>query len=79
MNRLVDGLSQIENINLYVPGSGAYRNIVSFNLKNYKSEEIGIILDDDFEIAVRTGYHCAPFIHRVIFRCYLQNWCIKIP
>lgn len=64
VKRLVDGLSQIENINLYVPGSGAYRNIVSFNLKNYKSEEIGIILDDDFEIAVRTGYHCAPFIHR---------------
>ncbi len=64
VKRLVDGLSQIENINLYVPDSGAYRNIVSFNLKNYKSEEIGIILDDDFEIAVRTGYHCAPFIHR---------------
>ena len=49
---------------MYVPDPGAYRNIVSFNLKNYKSEEIGIILDDDFEIAVRTGYHCAPFIHR---------------
>ena len=64
VKRLVDGLSQIENINLYVPDSGAYRNIVSFNLKNYKSEEIGIILDNDFEIAVRTGYHCAPFIHR---------------
>ena len=64
VKRLVDGLSQIENINLYVPDPGAYRNIVSFNLKNYKSEEIGIILDDDFEIAVRTGYHCAPFIHR---------------
>lgn len=40
------------------------RNIVSFNLKSYKSEDLGIILDDDFGIAVRTGYHCAPFIHK---------------
>ena len=22
-----------------------------------------MILDQDFDIAVRTGYHCAPFIH----------------
>ncbi|NBJ82822.1 aminotransferase class V-fold PLP-dependent enzyme [bacterium 1XD42-94] len=64
VKRLIDGLSQIEDIDLYVPISGKHRNIVSFNLKNYKSGELGIILDNDFEIAVRTGYHCAPFIHR---------------
>lgn len=64
VKRLIDGLSQIEDIDLYVPISGRHRNIVSFNLKNYKSGELGIILDNDFEIAVRTGYHCAPFIHR---------------
>lgn len=64
VKRLIDGLSQIEDIDLYVPISGKHRNIVSFNLKNYKSGDLGIILDNDFEIAVRTGYHCAPFIHR---------------
>ena len=30
------------------------------------SEEIGEILDADFDIAVRTGYHCAPWIHDYI-------------
>lgn len=64
VKRLIDGLSQIEDIDMYVPISGRHRNIVSFNLKNYKSGDLGIILDNDFEIAVRTGYHCAPFIHR---------------
>lgn len=64
VKRLINGLSKIEGIDLYIPRTGGHRNIVSFNLKNYKSEELGIILDDDFEIAVRTGYHCAPFIHR---------------
>ena len=64
VKRLVDGLSQIENVCMYVPDLKSHRNIVSFNLKNYKSEDLGTILDDDFGIAVRTGYHCAPFIHK---------------
>lgn len=64
VKRLINGLSKIEGIDLYIPRTGGHRNIVSFNLKNYKSEELGIILDDDFGIAVRTGYHCAPFIHK---------------
>ena len=61
---MVDGLSEIEDVILYLPDSDLHRNIVSFNLKSYKSEDLGIILDDDFGIAVRTGYHCAPFIHK---------------
>lgn len=64
VRRLVDGLSEIEDVILYLPDSDLHRNIVSFNLKSYKSEDLGIILDDDFGIAVRTGYHCAPFIHK---------------
>lgn len=42
--------------------------VVSFNMKGYKASDIGMILDDDFDIAVRTGYHCAPYIHK-----YLDN------
>ena len=30
------------------------------------SEDIGMILDEDFDIAVRTGYHCAPYIHEYL-------------
>ena len=40
--------------------------VISFNMKNYKSEDIGSILDLDFDIAVRTGYHCAPYIHKYL-------------
>ena len=37
----------------------------------YKSELTGVLkglsfLDEDFDIAVRTGYHCAPLIHDFI-------------
>ena len=40
--------------------------IVSFNIKGLQSEDVGMILDEDFDIAVRTGYHCAPFIHKYL-------------
>lgn len=64
VKRLIEGLSGIEDVELYIPDSKSHRNIVSFNLRNYKSEDLGMILDEDFGIAVRTGYHCAPFIHK---------------
>ena len=40
--------------------------IISFNVKGYKPDEIGRILDDEFSICVRTGYHCAPFVHNFL-------------
>ena len=30
-------------------------------------EELKVVLEDeDFDIAVRTGYHCAPYIHKYL-------------
>lgn len=40
--------------------------IVSFTFSGYRSDELGTILNEDFNIAVRTGYHCAPFIHEYL-------------
>ncbi len=40
--------------------------ILSFACERYTSEDLGMILDEDFDIAVRTGYHCAPLVHDVI-------------
>ena len=40
--------------------------IVSFVVKDMKSDDVADILNEDFEIAVRSGYHCAPFIHKYL-------------
>lgn len=37
--------------------------IVSFVMPEYNSNDIGDILDNEFDIAVRAGYHCCPYIH----------------
>lgn len=61
---LIEGLKDIDEIKMYLPKNlDNHVGIVSFNLENYNPDELGQILDEDFNIAVRTGYHCAPLIH----------------
>ena len=60
---LVNGLEKIKNVYTYLPVADNHVGIVSFNIGGYKASEVGQILDEDFDIAVRTGYHCAPLIH----------------
>ena len=62
--RLVNGLSSNSNITIF--GTNSQKSgygIVSFVIEGYDSNDVGSILDDEFDIAVRTGYHCAPYIH----------------
>jgi len=40
--------------------------IVEDRLAIYEAAEIGAILDQAFDIAVRPGLHCAPYIHLAI-------------
>lgn len=61
---LLEALENIPSVNLM----GAFDasktlGIVSFVVEGYESDEVGTILDDEYNIAVRTGYHCAPYIH----------------
>ncbi len=64
LDYLIAELGKVENVITYLPPREKHICIVSFNVRGYKAEEIGEILDADFDIAVRTGYHCAPFIHK---------------
>lgn len=66
MERLIKGLREY-GVNLYLPAEGiGHTSVLSFNLANYEADEVGQILDQDFDIAVRTGYHCAPYVHRFL-------------
>lgn len=64
---LIGKLTEIDNIKLYLPNDlSKHVGIVSFSVDGYKSEDVGTILDEDYDIAVRTGYHCAPYIHKYL-------------
>lgn len=61
---LLEALNGIPSVNLMGTfDTDKTLGIVSFVVERYQSDEVGIILDDEYDIAVRTGYHCAPYIH----------------
>jgi len=60
--------TQIQSLpNVKIVGSTPQQlGIVSFILQGYNSNDVGDILDNEFNIAVRTGYHCCPYIHSIL-------------
>ena len=64
---LVDRLKSIPSVMIMgISDPDRCYGIVSFVVEGYNSNDVGGILDDEYDIAVRTGYHCAPFIHDFI-------------
>ena len=63
----VQNLSEPSSITLYLPENrDNHIAIISLTHSDYRPEELADILDNDFDIAVRSGYHCAPYVHKLI-------------
>ncbi|MGN1208597.1 MAG: aminotransferase class V-fold PLP-dependent enzyme [Christensenellales bacterium] len=60
---LIKNLKTIDDIIIY-PNNNRTSGVVSFNLKNIPSNEVGNFLSEKFDICVRTGLHCAPLVHK---------------
>lgn len=64
-DQLLDGLSRIPKVTVYrIQDRSRQCPIVSFNLDGTEPGEVGAVLDQAFDIKVRTGLHCAPAAHR---------------
>jgi cysteine desulfurase family protein len=64
---LILGLGELANVRVYGPPAGAERAaVVSFNIEGMDAAEAALILDASFDIALRSGLHCAPDAHRTI-------------
>lgn len=65
--RMLDGLSKNKSIQVYrTEDARVHLGVVSFNHRAYMADELGMILDQDFNISVRAGYHCSPLVHELI-------------
>lgn len=59
--RLVDGLAEIPGVRVLSPEDADRRAaVVSFTVDGWEPADLGAALDSTFEIACRTGLHCAP-------------------
>lgn len=61
---LRDGLKDVEGITLYCQDDLMnHISIFLFNVDGFEALNTGTMLDVDYNIACRTGLHCAPLIH----------------
>ena len=61
---LINGLSALPYIKGYSKPNPV--GIVSFSFDGMESQELADILSEEYDIAVRGGFHCAPLIHRTL-------------
>lgn len=64
---LINELSELKNVKIFIPEeNNSIFGVVSIGVNGYSSDDVGKILDDEYNICVRTGYHCAPLVHEFI-------------
>ena len=62
--RMQSGLQEIEGVHLHGTTQLEHRlPVLSATVDGWDPADVGTILDGDYNIACRTGLHCAPLIH----------------
>lgn len=65
--RLISGIRQYDNITIWGPQTAKNRAaVLSITIDGYEPQDISIYLDQIFDIAVRSGLHCAPYAHETL-------------
>ena len=63
----LEKLETVKDIEIYGPKDcEKMLSVISFNIKDKRSEDVGSILDQKYDIMLRAGLHCAPTAHSVI-------------
>ena len=62
----IEEIKKIEGIKIYGPLTNRQGPVVSLNIRDIDSSETSYILDNEYNIAVRPGLHCAPLGHKTI-------------
>ncbi|MBN2088549.1 aminotransferase class V-fold PLP-dependent enzyme [candidate division KSB1 bacterium] len=64
---LLEGLESINGVQIYGQQEPAKRiATISFNIVGKAPSEIGLRLDEDFDVLCRVGLHCSPASHKTI-------------
>ncbi len=62
---MLNELKSIKNVKIYgTKDAKKQASVISINIGDLDSSEISYILDQAFDIAVRSGLHCAPLAHK---------------
>ena len=65
--QFLEGLAGIPNVTVYGPRDPAQQvGVVSLNVEGYEPQVLASILDENFQIQIRAGFHCAPLAHQTL-------------
>jgi len=68
-NRLIEGLTEIEGVTVYGPKDPRQRvGLATFNIGDMNPHDVALTLDAEYDIAVRSGHHCALPLMKELFR-----------
>lgn len=62
----IEELKKIKKIKLYTSYTEEQGNVFGINIDGCESSDLAAILDEEFGIMVRAGFHCAPRAHKTI-------------
>lgn len=66
-DHLRKGLQQINGVTVYCAEDPENQNaVLSFNIDGMSPFDVGTMLDVDYNIACRTGFQCAPLVHKIL-------------
>lgn len=65
VRKTIEALQKIPGVTVYGPGIETQRvGVVSFNMAGVDASEVSFILDQQYGIATRAGFHCSPLGHQ---------------
>lgn len=63
---LASNLSGIPGVTVFHADRPETVGVLSFEVNGYGPQEVAPILDENFDIACRAGFHCAPRVHQAL-------------
>lgn len=64
---MLERLNEVPNIKIYGTKNANERaSVIAINIGNMDSGEITFLLDSEYDIATRSGIHCAPLAHKTL-------------
>lgn len=65
--RLYEYLSRFDNIKIYGPAPDKPRTaVLSFNILGWEAEDVGVVLNQNYDIHTRAGLQCSPLTHQFL-------------
>lgn len=66
-SHFIEELLKIDGIKIYGPLNAKEQGaVVTLNIRDEDSSEVSYILDEEYNIGVRSGLHCAPLAHKTV-------------